>query len=72
MKLKKLRILHIITQLELGGAQKHVLEIVRSLDKVRFTVFLVSSNQGFLVKDAQDIPGVRTILLPSLTHPINP
>ena len=72
MKIKKLRILHIITQLELGGAQKNVLDIIRLLDKDRYTVYLVSSNKGTLVKDALGIPGVKTVSLSSLKRPINP
>lgn len=72
MKVKKLNILHIITQLELGGAQKNVLDIVGLLDAKRYAKYLVSSNQGFLVKDVLGIPGVETVLLSSLQRPINP
>lgn len=71
MKLKKLRILHIITRLELGGAQKNVLDIVTLLDKNRYEIYLVSSDKGYLVKDARALPGIKTILLSSLARPIN-
>ncbi|MFC1698427.1 glycosyltransferase family 4 protein [Candidatus Omnitrophota bacterium] len=72
MKLKKLRIMHIVTQLELGGAQNNVLDILRLLDKDRYTVYLASSDQGPLAKKAQRLPGVKTVFLSSLTRPINP
>lgn len=71
MKLKKIKILHIVTQLDLGGAQKNVLDIVTHLDKNRYAVYLVSSNKGFLVKDATEIPGIKTVFFPNLRRPIN-
>lgn len=72
MKLRKFKIIHIITQLELGGAQRNVLDILRNLDRNRYSLCLVSSNQGILIKEAQDIPETSTILLSSLKRSINP
>ncbi len=71
MKPKKIKVLHIITQLDLGGAQKNALNIVRLLDKNRYAIYFVSSNKGLLLKESLRIPGVKTILLSSLRRPIN-
>lgn len=71
MKPKKIKILHIITQLDLGGAQKNALDIVRLLDKNRYAIYFVSSNKGLLLKEALHTPGVKTVFLPSLKRSIN-
>ena len=71
MKPKKIKILHIITQLDLGGAQKNALDIVRLLDKNRYAIYFVSSNKGLLLKETLHIPGVKTVFLPSLKRSIN-
>ncbi|MFH1045399.1 MAG: glycosyltransferase family 4 protein [Candidatus Omnitrophota bacterium] len=69
---KQIKVLHIITQLDLGGAQRNALDIVRHLDKQTYLVYLLSSLKGPLIKEALDIPGVKTILLPSLRRPLHP
>lgn len=71
-KQRKLRVLHIITQLELGGAQKSTLYTVKKLDRDKFDVFLVSAKQGLLVEEAKEIKDCKIILLHSLRRRINP
>lgn len=67
----KINILHIITKLELGGAQKNCLAILAGLDKNRFKPFLAAGTEGILVKDAFDLDGVTFKKLPSLRREIN-
>ncbi|MBN3037907.1 MAG: glycosyltransferase family 4 protein, partial [Candidatus Omnitrophica bacterium] len=68
---KKIKVLHIITQLDLGGAQKNALDIVSFLDKEKYTVYFVSSQKGLLAREALSIPRVNIVLLPSLKRPID-
>lgn len=48
---------HIITKLELGGAQQNTLFTVSHLDKKRFRVFLVSGEAGLLDEEAKALMG---------------
>ena len=65
------KVLHIITKLELGGAQKSTLDILRNLDRAKYRIFLVSSD-GLLADDAGKINGLEVRLLSSLIRQINP
>lgn len=69
---RRLNVLHIITKLELGGAQKNALYIAGLLDKERYNLSLLSANKGILVADALKISGVNPTFLPTLERPINP
>jgi len=51
----KINILYVITKLELGGAQKQLLELIRGLDKARFNIFLFTAQKGILMPDALSI-----------------
>ena len=66
-----LRILHIVTKLELGGAQRNVLDILSGLDQKRFEIHLISSK-GLLNDEARAIPHLHLTLLPFLRRPPNP
>ena len=44
---------HIITKLELGGAQRNTLFTVTHLDKSRFQTFLITGEAGILDEEAQ-------------------
>ncbi|MCU0666341.1 MAG: glycosyltransferase family 4 protein [Candidatus Omnitrophica bacterium] len=68
----KARILYIITKLELGGAQKQLLNLIDLLDKDRFEVFLFTAQEGYLLGRAKAIPGVRLYLSRFLERPVNP
>ncbi len=52
------KVLLIITKLELGGAQKNVLDILANLDRREFEPYLLASD-GLLGKEARDICGNR-------------
>ncbi|MFA5974714.1 MAG: glycosyltransferase family 4 protein [Elusimicrobiota bacterium] len=49
----KLRVCHIITQLELGGAQQNTLYTLSHLDSNRFDVSLICGAGGFLDEEAK-------------------
>lgn len=69
--MRRLNVLHIITKLELGGAQKSALYIVTLLNKDRYNLWLVSSNEGVLVPDALNIPKINVSFLPTLKRTID-
>lgn len=65
------KVLHIVTQLEFGGAQWSTLEMLTHLDRERFAPTLLSSD-GWLAQRAQRIPGLSVILWSSLHRDIHP
>lgn len=67
----KLSVCHLITQLELGGAQQNTLYTVKNLDRNRFAPFLITGPGGMLDEDAQK-GDWETIFVPSLVRPVNP
>ena len=62
---------HVITKLELGGAQEVALYAVSHLDRTRFRSVLVAGPGGLLTEEARRLPGVQTIILPSLGRRIH-
>lgn len=67
---KKIKILHIITHLELGGAQKTTLGLIKRLDKEKFEVHFISSS-GHLAEEVRKVEGIRFKLIPHLKSKIN-
>ncbi|RMG58025.1 MAG: glycosyltransferase family 1 protein [Deltaproteobacteria bacterium] len=65
-------VVHIITKLELGGAQENTLINCEKLDRGRYEVFLVSGDGGILNGRAEESLGERFIIVPSLVREINP
>ncbi|MBP7089050.1 MAG: glycosyltransferase, partial [Candidatus Omnitrophica bacterium] len=68
----KKKILFIITYLELGGAQKQLLYILKSLDRNKYSLYLYAGNEGYLKEDFLNIPDVTVKLDSSLKRKINP
>lgn len=64
-------ICHIITKLELGGAQEVALYAVSHLDRTRYRPVLVAGAGGLLTEQARRLPGVQTIIIPSLGRRIH-
>ena len=64
-------ICHIITKLELGGAQEVALYAVSHLDRKRFRPVLVAGSGGLLTEEARRLPGVDTIIVPTLGRRIH-
>jgi glycosyltransferase involved in cell wall biosynthesis len=64
-------ICHIITKLELGGAQEVALYVVSHLDRRRFRPVLIAGAGGLLTEEARRLPGVQTVILPALGRRIH-
>ena len=69
--MQKANVLYVITKLELGGAQKQLLSLIRHLDRVRFSPFLFTAKDGLLVSEAEQIEGLTLIKSESLGRSIN-
>lgn len=67
-----IHLLHVITQLELGGAQQTTLELLRRLDRARYQLTLAASPGGPLEDDARAIPGLDVETFPSLVRSVHP
>ncbi|MGH7259202.1 MAG: glycosyltransferase family 4 protein [Nitrospiraceae bacterium] len=63
---------HIITKLELGGAQQNTLFTVSHLDPARFCPILITGEPGLLDDDALKLPGVEFHQIPSLVRELRP
>ncbi len=70
--MRPVQVAHIITQLELGGAQQNTLFTVAHLDRDRFRPYLITHPEGILVPEAVALKGVKTFFIPELTREINP
>jgi glycosyltransferase involved in cell wall biosynthesis len=67
-----IRVVHVITKLELGGAQENTLYTLGHLDPARFSGLLVTHPEGLLVADALRDGRYETRLLPSLVREVRP
>jgi len=65
-------VVHVITKLELGGAQQNTLHTVASLDRARFAPHLVCGSGGMLDDEARALVDVELTFLPELVRPIQP
>ena len=63
-------IIHVITKLENGGAQRHALHILKHLPKERYRTILAYGPGGYLDSEAQQIPGLEHWLIPELQRKI--
>jgi len=62
---------HVITKLELGGAQEVALYAVSNLDRTKFRPVLVTGSGGLLTEEAKTLPGVEIHILPSLSRQVH-
>jgi glycosyltransferase involved in cell wall biosynthesis len=70
--LTMIKVAHIITQLELGGAQKNTLYTVTHLDPRSYECYLLTGKGGRLDDAAIKSLGKRAIFVPSLSRSIHP
>jgi glycosyltransferase involved in cell wall biosynthesis len=63
------KVVHVVTRLDLGGAQQNTLYTVAHLDRSRFEPVLVAGEGGVLDAEAASC---RTVFLSSLVHPVSP
>lgn len=68
----KTKIFHVITKLELGGAQEVTLMTLERLPRERYELGLVAGPEGLLVSRAEQIPGIQTFWISSLVREIRP
>jgi glycosyltransferase involved in cell wall biosynthesis len=68
----KSKVFHVITQLELGGAQKVTLMTLERLPRDRYDVGLVTGPEGLLVDWANQIPALNRKWNPWLVREIRP
>jgi glycosyltransferase involved in cell wall biosynthesis len=69
---RKYKLVHLITRLDLGGAQQNTLFCVRHHDRERFDVELVAGRGGVLDEDARAIADAEVRIVPYLKHAISP
>jgi glycosyltransferase involved in cell wall biosynthesis len=71
----KIRVIHIIAKLELGGAQRVILETIRRLNPKLFESILITGKEGILVEEAVRIGktlNIKTYFLPHFRREIRP
>jgi len=70
----RIKVTHIITMLELGGAQRNTLYTVEHLNPERFQCQLISGPGGILDEEAQRLTsrGIDVRFVPSLIRPVRP
>jgi glycosyltransferase involved in cell wall biosynthesis len=66
------RVLHAITMLELGGAQRNTLDTCRLLDRARFAVGLACADRGELFDEARRLDDVALLPLRRLRREVRP
>lgn len=67
-----MNILFVITKLELGGAQKQLLGLIRGLNQDKCNIFLFTASSGLLIADARAIKGLKFKESSFLERSINP
>lgn len=72
--MNKIKVVHIITKLELGGAQKNTLYTVEHLNKEKFEVYLMSGCGGILDNEATKLKekNIKVFFLKNLVREISP
>ena len=68
----RVHICHIVTLLELGGAQQNTLYTVAHLDRQRYRVSLIAGEGGLLDEEALALPDVEVHLLRELVREVDP
>jgi len=69
---KRIKVVHIITMLELGGAQEITLHQLEHLSRDRFEPVLLAGPGGILDEQARELSGVRVRFVPRLVRPVRP
>ena len=71
-KPRKWKVFHVITKLELGGAQKVTLMTLERLPLESYRLGLVTGPGGLLTERAESIPDLKIFRIPSLSRDIRP
>jgi glycosyltransferase involved in cell wall biosynthesis len=70
--MSRLRIVHVITKLELGGAQGNTIYTVSNLNRSLFDVHLIAGPGGLLDDEVQNLKDVTVHFCGDLSRPIRP
>jgi hypothetical protein len=65
-----MRVLYLVTRADLGGAQVHLLDLLRGFRSILEPTVAVG-EEGYFTKAAREL-GVPVVILPNLVHPIAP
>lgn len=65
-----MKVLYLVTKSERGGAQVHVLDLIRALGS-RVEPIVACGDDGFLLEECRKL-GVETHVIPELVHPVRP
>lgn len=68
----RIKVAHVVTRLDLGGAQQNTLHTVRHLDRARFDPLLVCGTGGWLDAEVRADAAVRAVFLDSLVREVSP
>ena len=68
----KIKILHVITHLPIGGAQDNTLYTVELLDKEKYDISLCCNLDGELVERAKKVEAVKLFDIPFLCREVSP
>ena len=68
----KAKVFHVITKLELGGAQKVTLMMLERFPRDRFELGLVTGPEGILVESATRIPSLSVFWIPNFVREVSP
>lgn len=66
-----IRVVHIITKLEFGGAQMNTLYTVEHLDREHFEVTLIAGVGGYMAPRAKALQNTRCYFMPEMRRPIS-
>jgi len=69
--MNKINVLHVITELALGGAQRYALDVITRCDATQYNKYLISSCSGMLNEKTKQIADVKFHFLPTLNREIN-
>ena len=67
-----IKVCHIITKLELGGAQQNTLYTVKHLDRKHFIPLLITGSEGILIEEANQCVDVQKYYISSFVREIHP
>ena len=67
-----IKVAHVVTRLDFGGAQQNTLATVRGLDRARFDVVLVCGTGGFFDAEIRADRGLRAVFVDSLAREVSP
>lgn len=70
--MRRHKVVHLLTRLDLGGAQQNTLHTARTLDAGRFEAVLACGAGGLLDDEVKNDPRLRTVFFDSLRRDISP